>query len=62
LLRLSMMSLPSLMERQKPNLREKTRQLISPGQKRKLKMLRMLKKAPKEKPLKAKLRPRSPKK
>jgi len=34
------------MERQKLNLREKTRQLISPSQRRKLKMLRMLKKAP----------------
>jgi len=46
LLRLSMMSLHSLMERQKPNLKEKMRQLISPSQRRKPKMLRMLKKAP----------------
>jgi len=52
--KLSMTSLPSLMERPKPNLREKTLLMINPSQRRKLRMLRMLRKAPKEKPLTAK--------
>lgn len=59
LLRLLMMNLPLLMERQKPNRREKTQLLISLSQMRKLKMLKMLKKAPKKKQLRAKSRPRS---
>jgi hypothetical protein len=47
LLKLLTMNLPSLMERPKPNLREKTPLMINPSQKRKLKTLRMLMKAQK---------------
>ena len=43
-----------LMERPKPNLREKTPLMINPSQRRKLRMLRMLMKVPKGKPLTAK--------
>jgi hypothetical protein len=52
--KLSMTSLPLLMERPKPNLREKTPLMINPSQRRKLRMLRMLMKVPKGKPLTAK--------
>ena len=52
--RSTMTSLPLLMERPKPNLREKTPLMINPSQRRKLRMLRMLMKVPKGKPLTAK--------
>ena len=52
--KLSMTSLPLLMEKPKPNLREKTPLMINPSQRRKLRMLRMLMKVPKGKPLTAK--------